>query len=194
MHHLPLDSILILQHSSRDFIDVIGEYLESHFTRCFHSTITYQLSPQHAEYVKFKPRDICIDNEALKFQLMIMTSAHRRNSTPGRSDSTNFKTLLQSTLHVNLIYGSRQVCHSLSNSPQQLYNNHCKFYDRIESWLEEYYTSTFLMNNNVVKFNFLSGYFLESILPIFRPTLPHPLQLAFNQHPIVGLELLDWLH
>jgi hypothetical protein len=77
---------------------------------------------------------------------------------------------------------------------QQSYANHCKFYDGIESWLEESYMSTFPMNHNTAKFNMLGGDFLESILPIFDPSLLHFLQLTFDEHVVAGLELLDWLH
>jgi hypothetical protein len=45
IHHLPMDSIPILQHSSHDFIDVIGEALELSFAQCFPPTINYQLFP-----------------------------------------------------------------------------------------------------------------------------------------------------
>jgi hypothetical protein len=113
IHHSSLDSILFLQHSSHDFIDVIGEYLESHFTQCFHSTIKYHLSPQHAEYVKFGPREIYIDNETLQFQPMIMSSACCLTSTPGMSNTTHSETPLQSMLHANFIHEPHQVCLSL---------------------------------------------------------------------------------
>jgi hypothetical protein len=168
--------------------------LESSFTQCFPRTIHHHLSSQHVWYVKYGPREIFIDNEALQFQPIIMSGAHCLTSIPWMNNVTHSETLSQSTLHVNFIYESHQVCHSLSISFQQSYNDHCKFYDIIESWLEESYTSTFPMNNNTVKFNLLSGDLLESILPIFHPSLLHSLQLAFNEHVIAGLELLDWLH
>jgi len=38
----------------------------------------------------------------------------------------------------------------------------------IESLLEESYTSTFHMNNNIAKFDLLNGNLLESILPKFK--------------------------
>jgi len=43
-HKSSLNTISILQHSLHDFIDVIGEYLESHFSQFLHSTIIYHLS------------------------------------------------------------------------------------------------------------------------------------------------------
>jgi hypothetical protein len=41
MHHSSLDFVSILQHSSNDFDDVIGESLESSFARCFPQTSRY---------------------------------------------------------------------------------------------------------------------------------------------------------
>jgi hypothetical protein len=194
MHHLSLDVLLMLQHSSHDFIDVMGEALESYFMQCFPQTMRYHFSPQHAEYVKFGPREIFIDNEALQYQLMIMSSACCLTSTPGMRNTTHSETPLQSTLHANFIHEPHQVCLSLLISFQQSYNNHYKFYDRIESWLEESYTSALTMNNNMVKFNLLGGDLIELILPILHPSLLHFMQLNFNEHMIAGLELFDWLH
>jgi len=110
------------------------------------------------------------------------------------NDTPHSKTLSQITLHVNFTYESHKVCHSLLISFQQLYSNHYKLYDIIELWLEESYMSSFPMNNHTAKFDMLSRYFLESILPIFHASVLQSLQLAFNKHGIAGLELLDWLH
>jgi hypothetical protein len=115
MHHLSLNVTLILQHSSHDFIDVMGEALESLFMQCFPQTMRYHFSPQHVEYVKFEPREICIDNETLQFQLMIMSSTHCLTSTPRMSDATHSDKCSQDTIHIDFIYESRQVCHSPSN-------------------------------------------------------------------------------
>jgi len=97
-------------------------------------------------------------------------------------------------MHENLICESHQVCHSLYISFQHCYSDDCKLYDMVEYWLEETYMSTFHTNNNTIKFYLLSGDCLESILPIFHPTLHHPLQWAFNQYAITGLDFFDWFH
>jgi len=65
IHHLFVDSVPIVQHSSHDFIDVIGKDLEHSFTQCFPRTIHHYLSSQYVEYVKFEPREIDINNETL---------------------------------------------------------------------------------------------------------------------------------
>jgi hypothetical protein len=86
---------------------------------------------------------------------------------------------------------SHQVCCPFLDSFQKLYKNKCKFYDGIEAWLEESYMSTFPMNDNDGKFNMLGRYLLESILLILDPSLLHFLQLTFDGHVVLGLELLD---
>jgi hypothetical protein len=118
MHHSSLDSISILQHSSHDFDDVIGEVLESSFAQHFPQTIRYHFSSQHVGYVKCGPRETCLDNEALQFWSMVMSGSHYLALTPGMNDTTHTETLPQGTLHANFIYGSHQVCHSFSNSFQ----------------------------------------------------------------------------
>jgi hypothetical protein len=138
----------MLQHSSHEFIDVTGEDLESYFTQCFPQTIKYHLSPQHAEYVKFEPREICINNETFQFHSIIMSGTHCLNYTPRMNCSTHSETPSQDTLHTHFIYESHQVHHSSSNSFQESYDDHCQFDDIIESWLEESYTASFPMNNN----------------------------------------------
>jgi hypothetical protein len=40
----------------------------------------------------------------------------------------------------------------------------------------------------------LGGDWFDSIIPIFDPSLLHFLQLNFDEHVVVGLELLDWIH
>jgi hypothetical protein len=112
MHHSSLDSISILQHSSHDFDDVIGEGLGVIFHSMFPSNYQYHLSSQHVGYVKCGPREIFLDNEALWFQPMVMSGSHCLSSTPGMNDATHTETLSQGTLHTNFIYGSHQVCHS----------------------------------------------------------------------------------
>jgi hypothetical protein len=105
------------------------------------------------------PGGIFLDNEALQFQSIIMSSSHCLASIPRMNVATHTETLSQGIFHANSIYESHQVCHSFLISFQQLYANHCKFYDGIESWLEESYMSTFHMNHNTTKFNMLGGGF-----------------------------------
>jgi hypothetical protein len=130
IHQLPLNSIPILQHSSHDFVDVIGENLELYFAQCFPPTINYQIFPQHAEYVKCGNKYICTDNEELQFQPMIMSSSHCLTSISGMNVVTHSETPSKITLHINFISEPRWVHHSLCNSMQQSYNDPCKFYDR----------------------------------------------------------------
>jgi hypothetical protein len=122
---------------------------------------------------------------------MIMSSSLCLTSISGMSNTTHFETPSKDTLHANLICESHLVRPSLSNSSKQTYIDHYKFYDIFESWLEEYFTPTFHMNNNTAKFDPLSGNLLESILSIFHPSFLQSPQLNFNEHMIVGLELLD---
>jgi len=171
----------------------MGESLESFFTQCFPQTMRYHFSPQHAEYVKFGPREIFIDNEAVQYQPMIVSSARCLTSTPGKRNTTHSETLLQSTLHENFIHEPHRVCLLLLISFQQSYRDHFKIFDLIESWLEESYTSACTVNHDVTKFNLLGGDLLESILSISHPSLLHSLELTFNEHVVAGLELLDWL-
>jgi len=121
----------------------------------------YQISPRHVEYVKFEPKEICVDNRTLQFQSMIMSSTHCLTSSPGMNNVTHSETHSQSTLHSSFIYESLQVRHSPSHSFQQPYNDHFKFYEIIESWLEKFYMSAFHMNNNTGKFDMMGGDFLE---------------------------------
>jgi len=144
--------------------------------------------------VKFEPREIYIDNETPQFQPMIMSSTCCLTSAPGMRNITHSKTPLQSMLHAIFIHEPHRVCISLLILFQQSYDDHCKFYDIIETWLEESYMSTFTMNNNAVKFNLLGGDALKSILPIFHLLFLHSSQLTFNKYAFVGLELIDWLH
>jgi hypothetical protein len=194
MCHLSLDSITILQHSSHDFDDIIGEGLESSFSQCFPPTIIYHFSSHRVGYVKCGLGETFLDIEALRFQLMVMSGSHCLSSTLGLNNTTHNENRSQGTLQVNFIYGSHYICHSFSISFQQSYVNHCNFYDGIESWLEESYMSTFTMNNNAAKFNMLGKYFLESILPTFDPSQLHFLQSTFDENVVACLELLDWIH
>jgi hypothetical protein len=184
----------MLQHSSHNFVDVIGEDLESSFAQHFPRTINYHLSSQYAKYVKFEIREICINSEALQFQSMFMSSSHCLISIRGMNDAIHFEILSQGMLQTNFTYESHHMYHSLSSSLQQSHDDHCRFYDRIESWLEESYMPTCTLNHNITKFNLLGGDLVESILPIFHPLPIHSLRLTFNEHMVVGLELLDWLH
>lgn len=127
-------------------------------------------------------------------QPMVILGSHCLASTPRVNDVTHNETLSQGTLHANFIYGYHQACHSFSIPFQQSCGNHCKFYDGIESWLEESYMSTFPMNYNAAKLNMLGRYLLESMIHVFDPSLLHFLQLTFDEHVVAGLELLDWLH
>jgi hypothetical protein len=168
--------------------------MESNFSQCFQSTIKYEFSPQHAQYMKFGTMEIYIDNETLQFRPMITSSTRCLTFTPGMNNATESKTPLQSMLHENFIHEPHQVCLLLLISFQQSCSDHCKFFDMIESWLEESYMSACITNHNSAKFNFFSGYSHESILSFFHPSLLHSIQFSFNQYLIAGLELLDWLH
>jgi hypothetical protein len=87
-----------------------------------------------------------------------------------------------------------KVYYSFLNSLQQFYDVHCKFYDRIEAWLEGSYLSMFPMNNNCVIFHMMGRGLLDLILPIFGLLLLQFMLLIFYEHVIVGLELHGWLH
>jgi len=136
---------------------------------------------------------IFLDNETFQFQLIVMLGAHCLTPTPGMNNSNHYKTHSQDTLHVDFTYDYHQVYHSLSISFQQSYSDDCKFFDGIKFWLEESYISSCIISHNTIKLNFLSED-LWAILPIFHPSLLHSLQLAFNEHAVVGFELLDWMH
>jgi hypothetical protein len=106
MHHSSLDSVSIVQHSSHDFDDVIGEALDLSSIQCFPLTIRYHFSSQHPGYVKCEPRETCLDNEALWFYSMVISGSHCLSLTLGMNDTISTDTLPQGTFHANLIYGS----------------------------------------------------------------------------------------
>jgi len=118
MHHSSLNYVSILQHSSHDFDDLIGEGLESYFAQCFPQTIRYHLSSQQAGHVKCGSRESCLDGKALQFPLIVMSGSHYLDLSSGMNDATHIETLTQGTLHANFIYGSHHVFHSFSVSFQ----------------------------------------------------------------------------
>jgi hypothetical protein len=67
MHHSSLNYVSILQHSSHDFDDLIGEGLESYFAQRFTQIGKCNFSSLHVAYVKCGLRENCLDNEALWF-------------------------------------------------------------------------------------------------------------------------------
>jgi hypothetical protein len=125
---------------------------------------------------------------------MVMLDSHYLALTSGMNDTTHIETRPRDTQHANFIYGPHHVCHVFLNSFQQSYGGHCKYYDGIDTLLEESYMSTLLVNNNATKFHMLGRDLIDSILPIIDISLLQFLLLTFDEHVVAGLELLERLH
>jgi hypothetical protein len=75
------------------------------------------------------------------------------------------------------------------NSLHQYYDKHCRFYNKIEAWLEGSYLSMFPMNYNFFIFSMMDKGLLGLINPIFILLLQLYVLLIFHEHVIVGLDL-----
>jgi hypothetical protein len=108
----------------------------------------HNIPSQVASYVKYDPRETFQDNEALWFRSMVMLGYHYFEFSYVIEDNINTKTLSQGTFHAYFIHDSMKVCYFPVNSLHQFYDNHCRFYDRIEERLERSYLARFLIYNN----------------------------------------------
>jgi hypothetical protein len=81
------------------------------------------------------------------------------------------------------------------NSLYQIYVIHGKFYDRIEAWLEESYSTNVPMNYRCHIFSMGNRVFDVLIFPTFTLCLFQALSLIFFlEHMFVGLGLYRWIH
>jgi hypothetical protein len=112
----------------------------------------------------------------------------------GVNKFTSTKTLLASTLHMNYMHDSHPLCYFPLNS-YQFYGNNGRFYDRIEAWLEELYSSNVPMNYYCHKFNMVNRFYHALIFFTFTLFLFQVMFLIFClEHVFAGLGLYGWLH
>jgi hypothetical protein len=130
----------------------------------FHSTNLAQV----VGFLKYESMEVCQDNEALQSTLMVMTSPHYFGLYLGINKFIITKTLSPSTLHTYFIHSSHFLCYFPMNSLHQFYVSHGRFYDRIESWLEGYYSDRFPMNYHYDIFNMVDRVFYVLIFHTFN--------------------------
>jgi hypothetical protein len=105
-------------------------------------------SSQVVGYLKYEPREACQDNEALWSRPMVMSGPHYFVLSYESNDYINTKALSQSQGKFHIWFSEGMLLsHEL---PPPIYGNHCRFYDKIEAWLEGSYLGRFPMNNNHV--------------------------------------------
>jgi hypothetical protein len=146
-------------------------------------------------YLKYESREACQDNEALRSMSMVMSGPYSFGLSSGINNFIGMNILSPSTLHMNSMHNSHLICYFPLNSFYQFYGSNGIFYDRIEAWLEESYSSNVPMNYHCHIFNMVNRFYHASIFPTFTLSLFQVLFLIFClEHMFAGLGLQGWLH
>jgi len=146
-------------------------------------------------YLKYQSKEACQDNEVLRSMSMVMLDPYSFGLFLGIKNIIFLNNLSLRTLHMNYMHSSHLICYFPLNSFYQFYGSNGRFYDRIEAWLEESYSSNVPMNYYSHIFNMVNRFYRASIFPTFTLSLFQVMFLIFClEHMFACLGLHKWLH